>query len=76
MAKISARGATKLAEVRVTTEGTDTETVFVICSDGRVLRRWVGLSGYSVYGRIKDPSKRTREFLVAQLVRHGYEVKS
>jgi hypothetical protein len=53
MAKISARGATKIAEYR------SSSGVLVVCSDGRVLRRYVGAypTGYSVIRRNVDIPK-------------------
>jgi hypothetical protein len=81
MAKISARGASEVARftVRIPDTGPDDPgqypTVFVLASDGRVLRRWTaGPSGYSVYGLIKDPAKRTAAVLRSYLERHGWQV--
>ncbi len=53
MAKISARGATKIAEFR------SSYTVYAICSDGRVLQRYTGAypTGYSVIRRNVDIPK-------------------
>lgn len=52
MAKISANGATEMARIKsVSSNGT--EFLWVMCSDGRVLRRLTsyGGTGYSVYRR-------------------------
>lgn len=45
MAKISARGAYKVAETQVKTE--DVEVVIVLCSDRRLLKRYRHNDGYS-----------------------------
>ena len=76
MAKISAYGAHEVARIRVTTPGNNYGQLFVIASDGRVLTRFTdGISnGYRVYGRIKDPSKRTGEFLTGLLEKRGYQI--
>jgi len=77
VAKISARGAKEVARFRVTTPGAESagETLFVLTDDGRVLRKWPGLTGFSVYGRIKDPAKRTAAFLRGYLKTNGYNIK-
>ena len=45
MAKISANGATKVAELKVKLPGGEFTYVYVMCSDGRVLRRNAGPNG-------------------------------
>ena len=65
MAKISARGARKVAVARRMrpSDGYDIEDVIVLCSDGRVLSRWKSVgyphggeigSGYRVLGTIHE----------------------
>jgi len=76
MAKISANGAHEVARIKVTTPGNNYGQLFVVASDGRVLTRYTdGISsGYRIYGRIKDPSKRTGEFLRVLLEKRGYHI--
>ena len=50
MAKISARGARKVGEVKATHPDTDATYRFVLCSDGRVLSRFTRPSGYTTKG--------------------------
>lgn len=58
MAKISAHGATKVAQAtlrRTLESGTTFDIVLVLTSDGRLLRRDRNLGGgYTVIGRLKD----------------------
>lgn len=61
MAKISAHGATKVAEIRTTAATTKGEAVWVLCSDRRVLRRFVGLSGLELVGKCKVLPTRADE---------------
>jgi hypothetical protein len=76
MAKISARGATEVARVRGQREGADFQMIYVMCSDGRVLRRSTGEfgSGYSVRGKVSRPENRTAEYLRAIVKRDGLKV--
>lgn len=77
MAKISANGATKVAEVRATRN--DSEAVFVMCSDGRVLAAGVvdgRRLGYKLRGRVARPEARTGRWLTVWLERNGWEVTS
>jgi hypothetical protein len=47
MAKISARGATKVAEFR------SADTAYVVCSDGRILSRYLDTgSAFTIWARI------------------------
>lgn len=52
MAKISARGAHKVGEVRCRRSDSENDAtfVFVLCSDGRVLVRFIRPSGYTAPG--------------------------
>ncbi len=84
MAKISANGATKVAEVRATNPRTNSETVYVFCSDGRVLSRMAGSigTGYTVMQRLGKCRNKAgyqaieaREHLVRLARRHGLEVR-
>ena len=57
--------------------GTTThEAIFVLTDDGRVLRRYTGDAGtgYTIFIRIKDPKKRTAEFLRQQLEIRNYRI--
>lgn len=45
MAKISARGASEVSRAEVG------DTVYVLTSDGRILRKYKGLTGYTVVKR-------------------------
>ena len=75
MAKISAHGAHEVARIKATIPGNHYSQLFVIASDGRVLSRYTDISsGYRIYGRIKDPSKRTAEFLRVLLEKRGYHI--
>ena len=77
MAKISANGATEVARFDTRIAGESPElsvTRFVLCSDGRVLRQWVGLGGYSLYGRFNNPAKRTAANLRAYLEGNHYVI--
>lgn len=74
MAKISARGATEVA--RVTGKSANgVRYIYVVCSDGRILRRATGDlgSGYKVLGKVVE-SKRTRQYLEALVAAHRLEV--
>jgi hypothetical protein len=53
MAKISARGAKEVARFQTTHPESDVKTTLVLTNDRRVLRKWDGLSGYSVLCRVK-----------------------
>ncbi len=76
MAKTSANGATEVARLTVQPEGLDFQMIYVLCSDGRVLKR-VRVehgSGYSVRGRIRIPKDRTAEFLAVIARRDGMAI--
>jgi hypothetical protein len=75
MAKISARGATKVAEVRAEMPNGTYQVVFVMCSDGRILRRFTGDttgSGYGVSTRV-GKARATKATLQAYVSRLGYK---
>lgn len=79
MAKISARGATEVARVKVTHHPRSKKiepfsVTFVMTSDGRILSKIEG-SGYNVSRRVTDKRHRTRETLEAYVRGLGYEVK-
>lgn len=76
MAKISANGATKVAEVRVTNAVEDEvfESVYVLCSDGRILRRIPGLTGFVLVTKMGKGITLNRTALVDLLRSRGYEV--
>lgn len=66
MAKISARGAREVARLKVRSAFPGGgEYLYVMTTDGRVLRRATGDAGtgYTVRLRVKDPAKRTEETL-------------
>lgn len=71
MAKISARGATEIARLHATSE--TVSVTLVLTSDGRVLRKFDGMGGYSVLGRVNDPAKRTSAMLAEVARRFGYQ---
>jgi len=78
MAKISVRGATEIARLRgqKTVDGDTWSVTFVLTSDGRVLRKSEGQSGYSFLGRLKDPKNRNADYLRKLMrLRFGYDVK-
>ncbi len=79
MAKISANGATKVAEVRAKNPATGSLTVYVLCSDGRVLSRMAGDSGtgYTVMTRkVGVKPGNARSFLEALAQKHRLTVVS
>jgi hypothetical protein len=78
MAKISARGATEIARLKVQRKGQDFQMLYVLCSDGRVLARITGANGNSfhVRGNVRDEKNRTAEFLAIIVKRDGLEVVS
>jgi len=76
MAKISVRGAKEIARVkgRKTVDGDSWTTTFVLTSDGRVLRKSEGQSGYSYVGRLKDRSHYNTDYLRKLVqVKFGYQ---
>lgn len=75
MAKISANGATEVAKLKVRSQA-GYEYLYVMTSDGRVLRRATGDAGtgYSVQARKISPAKRTAEVLTQLVGMLGYTV--
>lgn len=71
MAKISARGATKVAEIKATREAVNWTATFVMCSDGRILRKFQG-EGYNVMLKVAK-SKATRETMAFYVSQWGWE---
>lgn len=82
MAKISAYGATKVAQAnlrRVAESGTVYDVIVVLTSDGRLLRRVKGLGdGYTLIGRLKPgrtaDAATFRRIVERRYVAHGYKV--
>jgi len=75
MAKISARGATKVAEIRARRKDGTYEVVLVMCSDGRILRRYVGDTtggGYGLLTKVKRRENINRAALVKYAEAIGY----
>lgn len=79
MAKISARGATKICSVefeQVTADGDKIRQRMTVCSDGRVLKQarlWDGsLSGHTLAGKLKNEANRNRDWLVRYMARRGW----
>lgn len=76
MAKISANGATKVCQVVAKAPNGEYRYIFVMCSDGRILRRSVGEgygSGYSVAERV-GKKNATRQKLMDHISLRGYRV--
>lgn len=82
MAKISARGARKLAEASKSLD-TGAKVVLVLASDGRILYRIRyskgESSGFSIYSKIKDARNKTeaelREVFQRIADRRGYTIR-
>lgn len=75
MAKISANGATEMARIKSRKANSNIEWLWVMCSDGRILRRTTGDlgTGYSVYRRGWN-GDRTQAVLVEMARAAGHEV--
>lgn len=78
MAKISARGASKLFDVDVTLKGSDTQYRFTVCSDGRVLSQYRDMDGkltsHTLWRRLGNTKGVTREYFLTLLTERGYQV--
>lgn len=75
MAKIGARGATEVARIK-TESPAGTSYLWVMCSDGRVLRRITGELGesYAVFRRHVRPEARNQYLLIGLAIRLGHKV--
>lgn len=63
MAKISARGAKEVARIKAKSEAGGYSYIFILTSDGRVLKRLSQDSGYTVDHRVRNPENINRAFL-------------
>jgi hypothetical protein len=78
MAKISARGATKVADIRTILDGYPNVCRWVLCSDGRVLRQTIyggnERGTLTVFGKLKSGTALTEATLIRIAKRRGFEV--
>ena len=74
MAKISARGCTEVARVTASNPTTGTRAIFVLRSDGKVLRRNTGdaATGYTVLGKLTCERSEAKARLAKVATRYGY----
>ena len=76
MAKISARNCTEVARVTFKTLDPIYAGIFVLRSDGKLLRRFTGdtPSGYSIVGSVKPGTPLTADTLARIVARRGLQV--
>jgi hypothetical protein len=76
MAKISARGATEVARLRVTNGAGKFPRLFVMTSDGRILTRLTGElgTGYTVATIVQSARNRNESYLRGYVLNRGYVV--